>query len=457
MKVLLVRPPAPNKLSFTGILDNEPLELEYLHTGLMQAGYDDYIFDYICESKPFKKVLKEQQPDVVAITGYITQENVMKKMFKAAKKFSKKIITIAGGVHAQLNYERLFDEHIDFIMRSESVDAFVDLIHWLDSVWKKEEPSTFLSKINGLCYKDRNGNWQVNPYERIDINELPIPDRSFFYKHKHHFRYLDMTPMATLKTAFGCPYDCNFCYCTLLNRSGYQARDLDLVMEELKNIDAPNIQIVDDDFLVDKKRLWRFVQLVKEHKIEKTYTCYARADFVAENEEIVRALVEIGFKYFLVGLEATSDTELLAYNKRTKLSHNEKAAEVIRLAGGECIALMIVGIEATEKDFDRIYDWVVEHQILHVTVSMFTPIPGTPLYEQYKDQLITDNIEDWDFLHLVLEPKYLTKRQFYRQYYKLFNRLYRRAKKNVLYDFMDLPYFKGMLTKYLVRKMYLDR
>ncbi len=167
--------------------------------------------------------------------------------------------------------------------------------------------------------------------------------------------------------------------------------------------------------------------------------------------------MEIGFKYFLVGLEATSDTELLAYNKRTNLSHNEKAAEVIRRSGGECIALMIVGIEATEKDFDRIYDWVVEHNILHVTVSMFTPIPGTPLYEQYKDQLITDNIEDWDFLHLVLEPKYLTKRQFYRQYYKLFNRLYRRAKKNVLYDFMDLPYFKGMLTRYLVRKMYLDR
>jgi hypothetical protein len=32
MKVLLIRPQAPNKLSFINILDNEPLELEYLYT-----------------------------------------------------------------------------------------------------------------------------------------------------------------------------------------------------------------------------------------------------------------------------------------------------------------------------------------------------------------------------------------------------------------------------------------
>lgn len=456
MKVLLVRPPAPNKLSFTGILDNEPLELEYLHTGLKQAGYEDYIFDYICENKPFQKVLKAYQPDVVAITGYLTQENVMKKMFADAKKYQKSIVTIVGGVHAQINYERFYDENIDFVVRSESVDAFVDLIRLIDRIQQGTEAPLQFSEINGLCYRDREGNWRNNPYSRMDINRLPIPDRSFFYKHKNRFRYLDMTPMATLKTAFGCPYDCNFCYCTLLNKGGYQARDLDLVIEELKSIEVDNIQIVDDDFLVDRKRLWRFIELVRENRINKTYTCYARADFVAQNEDIVRALVAIGFKYFLVGLEATSDRELLAYNKRTSLSHNEKAAEVIRLAGGQCIALMIVGIDATKKDFDRIYDWVVKHHILHVTVSIFTPIPGTPLYEKYKGELISHDIEDWDFLHLVIRPRNLTKRQFYYYYYRLFSKLYQRAKREGLYDFIDLEYFKGMLTRYLVRKMYLD-
>lgn len=457
MKVLLVRPPAPNRLSFTGMLDNEPLELEYLHTGLMKAGYEDHIFDYICENKPFNKVLKRFEPDVVAITGYLTQENVMKNMFRAAKKFRKDIVTIVGGVHAQLNYERFYDEHIDFISRSESVDGFVDLIRMIEDVRLKRPLSKRFEEINGLCYKDQNRQWIVNPYERVDINTLPIPDRTFFYEHKHRFRYLDMTPMATLKTSFSCPFDCKFCYCTLLNQGSYQVRDLDLVIEELKGIDVDNIQIVDDDFLVDKKRVREFIRLVKENGIKKTYTCYARADFVSQNKEIVEELVDIGFKYFLVGLEATSDKELLAYNKKTSVTNNEEAVRNINGAGGECIALMIVGVDAKKEDFDRIYDWVVRNEVLHVTISIFTPIPGTPLYEEYKDEITSDNIEDWDFLHLVMEPKNLTRRQFYRYYYDLFIKLYKRARKAGLYDFLDLKYFKRMLSRYLLRKIYLDR
>ena len=165
MKVLLVRPPAPNKLSFTGILDNEPLELEYLHTGLKKAGYDDYIFDYICENKPFKTILENYEPDIVAITGYLTQENVIKNLFADIKKFNGNITTIVGGVHAQLNYERFFNSNIDFISRSECVDAFVDLIKLIDDTKNNRDSKIDVQKINGLCHKDVLGNWICNQAE----------------------------------------------------------------------------------------------------------------------------------------------------------------------------------------------------------------------------------------------------------------------------------------------------
>lgn len=459
MKILLVRPPAPNKLSFMGILDAEPLELEYLHTGLKQAGYEDRIYDYLCEKIPFEKVLKAYCPDAVAISGYITQEKVIKKLCKKVKFFDDKIATIVGGVHAQLNYERFYEDGIDFILRSESIDAFVELIHHL-SIKKnngnKEGPEKIaLYSINGLCFRDA-GSWMVNPVHRVDINTLPIPDRSFFQQHCQKFRYLDLTEVASLKTSFSCPYSCNFCYCTLLHQGRYQTRDLQLVMEELKTIPATNIQIVDDDFLVDEQRVWEFIRLIRANDIHKTYICYARADFVCSHSELVKALVEIGFRYFLVGLEAICDEELFHYNKGTKTRQNAKAVEVIQRAGGECIALMIMGLDAQKKDFDHLYQWVVRHELLHVTVSIFTPIPGTPLYEEYKDRLITDNIEHWDFLHLVVEPEKISRKQFYRYYRRLFLRLYRRAKKSGQYDFMDLPYYKKMLSNYLLRRIYLD-
>lgn len=453
MKVLLVRPAPPNKLSFLNILNAEPLELEYLHTGLANAGYDDIIYDYICTTKPFEQVLKSYMPDIVAITGYITQENIMKNLCKKVKNFNPYIKTIVGGVHAQLNYKRFYEKYIDFIARSESIDAFVDIVKYLDCNFEDDK---MLYDINGLCFKE-NGNWKVNELKRVDINSILIPDRSFFYQNKHHFRYLDLTEIASLKTSFGCPYNCNFCYCTLLNNATYQVRDINLVIEELKNIQVENIQIVDDDFLFDIGRIKEFIRLVRQNQIKKTYVCYARADFISQNEYIVNELVSIGFKYFLVGLEAIDDRQLLTYNKGTKAYHNSNAVKVLQKTGGECIALMIMGIEAEKKDFEKLYDWVVENNIMHVTISMFTPIHGTPLYEMYKDRLITDNIEHWDFLHLVIEPEKITKQQFYRYYRRLILKLYKRAKKAGLYDFIDISYYKTMLSRYLIRKIYLDR
>jgi len=446
MKVLLVRPPAPNKLSFTKILDNEPLELEYLHTILQQNGYEDYIYDALIEEQGIEQVIKRERPDVVAITGYITQENLMLKYSAIAKEINPKIVTILGGVHVQRNYERFYNENVDFLCRSESMEAFAQLVICIDT------GRGDLSTINGLCYKQEN-EYKITPLTPININELPIPDRSFFNKNKKHYRYLDLTEIATIKTAISCPYNCSFCYCTLLGGGIYAPRDLSLVIQELEALDCQNVQIVDDDFLVDKKRLWDFIKLIREKDIKKTYTCYTRADFVSENEDIVKALADIGFKYFLVGLEAVTDTELTGYNKKTSVDVNRRCVEVINKTSANCIALMIAPIDATKEYFNKLYSWVVENGLKYVTVSIFTPIFGTPLYDEYKDQLTSKNIEDWDFLHLVLKPTNLSKSQFYREYYKLFMKLYKLAKKTGIYDFMDLKFYRNLLANYLKRKM----
>jgi hopanoid C-3 methylase len=447
MKVLLVRPPAPNKLSFTKILDNEPLELEYLHTVLSIGGHTDYIYDGLIETVSVETVILREKPDVIAITGYITQEKLMLEFCRKAKEINGDIITIIGGVHAQLNHQRFYDPQVDYIMRSESMDAFGLLMKAI--VLQREE---LLGQINGLCHQRTDG-WVENILQQSNINDLPIPDRAFFQANKHHYRYLDLTEVATIKTALSCPFSCNFCYCTLLNVGYYQTRELSLVIEELKTIEAVNIQIVDDDFLVDPERIEEFIRLINFNHIKKRFICYARADFVAANPELIKKLVDIGFYYFLVGLEAVNDNELAAYNKSTTKSHNEDCVRVIWEAGGNCIGLMIVPLDADKEYFETLYQWIVSNGLKYVTVSIFTPIPGTPLYEEYQHRLITKDIEAWDFLHLVVNPEKLTARAFYRQYLKLFLRLYKIARASGIYDFMDLPYYMRLLRSALRRKI----
>ncbi|MCL1914482.1 MAG: B12-binding domain-containing radical SAM protein [Eubacteriaceae bacterium] len=446
MKVLLIRPAAPNPLSFLKILDNEPLELEYLYTALKEAGHEGVIYDSLFEKTTVFRAIELEEPDIVAITGYITQESLMMDYARIAKAYNPKIATVIGGVHAQVNYQRFYGSNVDFVFRSESMEAFAALAACIES--GNDEG---LGAINGLCYR-QNGVFVENPLLPISIDSLPIPDRAFFYGHKSEYRYLDLEGVATVKTAFSCPFNCNFCYCTLLGGGKYAPRSLDLVIEELKGLGAQNVQIVDDDFTVDKHRVLEFVRLVRENNINKTFVCYSRADFVAANPDVIEELAQIGFKYFLVGLEAATDADLASFNKGTSVDINQKCIEAINNSGAECIALMICPINATKEHFRHMYEWIVANKLKYVTVSIFTPIPGTALYEEYKDKLVTENVEDWDFLHLVVKPEKISAAEFYMEFYRLTMKLYQIAKKEGIYSFMDLVFYKNLLGNYLLRK-----
>ena len=154
-----------------------------------------------------------------------------------------------------------------------------------------------------------------------------------------------------------------------------------------------------------------------------------------------------------MGIEAVSDEQLSAYNKKTDLEINTKCVEIINATSAECVALMITPIDATKEYFKQLCDWVIKVDLKLVTVSIFTPIPGTPTYEEYKGQYTTDRIDHWDFLHLVLKPTNLSKKEFYLEYYKMLIKLYRRSKKSQSYDFDRLDYYKGVLVSFLRRQI----
>ena len=78
--VLLVHPEiSRTKYNFAGIIDNEPLELEYIWSMLAEEGFEPHIWDGQVEKVPFVKRLKELRPSVVYICGRTRQEGFMKE------------------------------------------------------------------------------------------------------------------------------------------------------------------------------------------------------------------------------------------------------------------------------------------------------------------------------------------------------------------------------------------
>lgn len=97
MRVLLIKPETVGIFAYTNLVDHEPLELEYLYTVLKNRGHEAYIYDRRHELTPLKSKLKHFAPDIVCITGYITQEKLMIKLTHRIKRFDPKIIVTIEG------------------------------------------------------------------------------------------------------------------------------------------------------------------------------------------------------------------------------------------------------------------------------------------------------------------------------------------------------------------------
>jgi hopanoid C-3 methylase len=442
MKVLLVRPKSLNIIANVNVIVLEPLELEYLYTVALQEKAVCKIFDALLDKRSLLDVLKDFNPDIVAISGYITQEQIMLDYSKTIKNYSPSIKVMVGGVHAEVNYARFYTDTIDYIVHSSSLEPFKRILRLGRSFDEQE-----LKNVDGICYRTDN-NWIVNKKLSVNPDDLPIPDRSHFNQNKNLYRYLGYSPCAIVKTAYSCPFKCNFCFCRKINDGKYAARDINLVVDEIEGIECDNIHIVDDTFLVSRERVNKFITLIKERNIRKNFIFYSRADFVVENEDIIKELGSIGTKGIIVGLEAIDDCTLDTYSKQTSENLNEQCVSLLQKYNIDCLGLFIIDIGASKKDFNRLYKWIHKVKLRYATVSVFTPIPGTKIFEEYKDKLTTDKMQYWDFLHLVLSPTRMSRKAFYLEYYKLTLKLAYMGRRSGAYDFVDMKYIRNTAKEY---------
>lgn len=443
MKVLLVRPILLNPQTVCMAMDTEPLELEYLYTACRQIGAEPILYDGITETRKFSDVLKEFSPDITAVTGYITQENVMKRYSVLVKKVLPSCRVIFGGVHAQLNYRRLYFKSVDFIQRSESMQDFQQL---LTAIRDKKSYET----INGLCWWSSNG-FVENAFLPCDMNLLPIPERPCLQKNLNLFRYLDLQGVATLKTAVSCPYHCKFCYGTNLHCGSYQPRKVENVIAELQTIPAETVFIVDSDFLVQEEWLKQFIHAVLEKGIRKKYICYGRADFIVSHAKLIQQLCSIGFLFFLVGIESVDNSALERYHKLTDRNINEKCIDILHHSGAVCVALMIADLSFHKRDFDKIYQWTKQQNLKYVSVQVLTPIPPTDYYLQNRGKFITSNPEKWNLTHPVMRPEHMPVWLFLLYYRFLAFRLYLQGRKRGAYRFVTAKYVFHAVKAYFKR------
>lgn len=408
MEILLVRPkPDKETIGLQHVMICEPLELEYLVANIPEAIAKQVscrIIDMIIEKKSLIEFVQKHKPKAVLFTSYITHVNTIKAYSKEIKKLDSNCITMVGGVHADVVPMDFLDVNIDIIVTANGIKTFKEIIKCLVNNRSVKE----IKKISGVFEKEK-------VYSKEKDFDYNFPDRKVTNKYRSKYYYMFHNPCALIKTSFGCQYNCSFCFCREVTDRQYYERTIESVVEELKNIEEKEIYIVDDNFLYSRDRLNQFYQLIKKEKINKKYLVYGRADFIADNEEIIKKLSEVGLRAVIVGLESFRQKDLEKYNKLSSIKINEKAINVLNNCNIELYGTFIIPLDFTKKDFKDLRNWLIKNNIIFINLQPLTPLKGTDIYKEYSNELIVneEEYEKWDMAHIVLKPQMMSIRRYY--------------------------------------------
>jgi hypothetical protein len=417
LRVLAVRPPpAPQTIRMDRAMCCEPLELEYLYTVLTDPArgpqHTVALWDGLLDRGSPVGRARELGSEVVLFTAHITNIPTVLAMARAMKKELQPPPRIfVGGVHAEVLPEHLFDPAIDGVLFADALEGIARLLGRMARGQDWQD-------LPGCAFPTPEGPWRRNPGSLLDPAALPVPKRPLLAAHGARYNTMYFRPCASVKTAFGCPGPCTFCFCARMHGGGYGPRPIPEVVEEIAGIEVPSVFIVDDNFLTSPERLRAFCAAMREHGVRKRLIAYGTADFVARNPEIMAELREVGLEALIIGFEFVTDGELEAVRKRARADDNAAAIACCEALDIELFSLFMADPAWRHRDFARMAWWIVRQGLCFATFSTLTVLPGTTLARQQAGSQgaplpPAEGLWRYDLLRLHQQPSHMSAAGFY--------------------------------------------
>jgi hopanoid C-3 methylase len=418
MKVLLIEPPVSRfDITTKLFLLPPPYHLEVL-AGSITGDHDVHILDMRIDDDLATEVLSFL-PDVIGCSSVAANSHLAKSVLMRAKELSPQAFTVVGGHHPSLMPQDFQESFIDAVVVGEGENTLLELVEALASGrnWRM---------ISGMAYKLEDGGFRSNPSrDLMDLNDFPKPARHLTRLHREKQLYFraNWRPIDSTISSRGCPNKCTFCGLWKINHGKYRTRNPRQIVDELETISAPYVTFIDDNTLADIENTLAITDEIKRRGIKKRYELYGRVDTIVSHPRVVERWRDAGMELLLVGLEACDDNRLTEMRKRTTSDMNRRAIEICRANGVEIAAYLIVHPAFDREDFKRLSAYVEQNQLTHPVFTVLSPFPGTDLYDDMKEDFITEGFELLDFFHTVL-PTSLPLDEFYDEFLGLYRRAY---------------------------------
>jgi len=296
--------------------------------------------------------------DVVFISGMIAQRDSAHLLIERCRAASKTIV--AGGPLFTLEHEQFSD--VDHFVLNE---AEVTLPEFLRDFGRGDARRVYVTSAFP------------------DIRQTPAP----------LWELADVQRYASMSVQFsrGCPFDCEFCNITAMFGHRPRTKTAAQLIAELDGLQRAGwrgpVFFVDDNFIGNKRALKMELlpALIERQKHNGGTPFFTEASInLADDEELMRLMVEAGFNKVFVGIETPEEASLAECNKRQNQKRNLVAdVKHIQRAGMEVQGGFIVGFDSDAPTvFARQIEFIQKSGIVTAMVGLLQAIPGTTLYQR---------------------------------------------------------------------------
>ena len=302
----------------------------------------------------FERELREHDYDIVGISGIIPNFGKVREMCRRVRNISPRSKIVVGGhVAAIPGIDKLIDA--DYVVRGEG-------IAWMRRYLGEDvtAPISHPEILSGFGMR---------------VLGMRVPDST-------------RDTAATIIPSVGCPLGCNFCTTSaFFGGKGksfhfYQSGDeLFDVMEQMeRSMSVCSFFMMDENFLLNRPRAMQLLDRMKE--AGKSWSLYVFSSANAIRKYSMEELVQLGISWIWLGLESPNSS----YTKLRNTDTQELAAEM-RRHGIKLLGSTIVGLEHhTPENIAEEIEYAVSHGTDFHQFMLYTPVPGTPLFQQMQQE-----------------------------------------------------------------------
>ena len=337
------------------IPDKYANEIKIIDEGMQKVNYDKLIYD------------------VVGISCCTSSAN---RAYQLAEYWKKRgAYTIIGGHHATLNADEA-SKYCDSVICGFGEYVFPQILEDIT-----------IGKTEKIYYAECNQFYDYISPRRDLIKHIPYFARNTIYATR------------------GCVNNCKYCSVNNFTKSNYIKRPVSEIVDEITSNNFKKFFFLDSNFTADREYTKELLTALIPLKV--SYYADVTADTYMDSE-LVDLFQKSGCFEVFIGFETNNNVNLVSNNKKINNILNYKACvetfhnKNIFITGG-----FMLGMDNdTEDSLVKLPDFIEEIGVDIIRYTIFTPLPGTKIFENYKkeNRILTYNYDYYDFMHTIHKP-----------------------------------------------------